>query len=88
MLDLISFNSKPKESKSSIFMAGWLAKAKTSSPEKPNVRVPEIKKEKKTMPEKSPKKESMIVNWLKNAKSSNSGEKENGEPPDKRLKPS
>ena len=47
MLDLISFYSKPKESKSSIFMAGWLAKAKTSSPEKPNVGPPEIKKEKK-----------------------------------------
>ena len=69
-------------------MAGWLAKAKTSSPEKQNVRVPEINKEKKTLSEKSPKKKNMMINWLKNAKSPHKNEKENGEPPAKRLKPS
>ncbi len=57
--------SKPKESKSSAFMSGWLAKAKTGSPTKPGV----IKQEMKPEPKKSPKKPNLMTAWLNKAKS-------------------
>ena len=76
--------SKPKQSKSSLFMSGWLSKAKTSSPEKKIVA--EIKP--KRQPEKSPKKPNMMLNWLGKGNSPQKDNKEKGEPASKRFKPS
>ena len=64
-------------------MTGWLAKAKTPSPEKKVVS--EIKKEQQ--PDKSPKKTNMMLNWLSKANSPRKDDKENGQPPSKKFKP-
>ncbi len=57
--------SKPKVNKSSVFMSGWLAKAKTGSPTKQEV----VKQEVKPEPMKSPKRPNLMTAWLNKAKS-------------------
>ena len=82
---MILFSSKPKQSKSSIFMAGWLAKGK--SPKKDEAATPESKDEKNLTLVKTPKKANMMLDWLNNTKPQHRDMTEAAERQGKRFKP-